>query len=147
MIYYLYIVTIGFQGKDPLTDFRGSGLLGLKHLWHFSMYDKRAEKVYEVATDPKTWYFYAATGINITGKVIQFIEENNCDKYFYDINEDIHFFNFTQKMYNEFFVGFNDMWIEKGYTDFMKVNCTLEEFMDIKANSIFITNIVGKKIY
>ena len=35
---FMYIVDIGFQGKDPLTDFRGSGLLGLKHLWRFSLF-------------------------------------------------------------------------------------------------------------
>ena len=115
---------------DPLTDFRGSGLLGLKNLWQFSLYDLRSKNVYQVATNEKTWYFYAATGINITGKVIQFIEDNNCDKYFYDNNEDINLYNFAQNLYNEFFVGFNNMWIERGYTDFMKVNSSLEEFIE-----------------
>ena len=50
------IVDIGFQGKDPLTDFRGSGLLGLKHLWNFNLIDPRAENVFKVATNQKTWY-------------------------------------------------------------------------------------------
>ena len=122
-------------------------MLGLKHLWHFSLYDLRSQNVYKIATDKKTWYFYAATGINITGKVIQFIEENNCDKYFYDKNNDINLYNFTQKLYNEFFVEFNNMWIEKGYTDFMKVNSSLEEFMGTKAKSIFQYIINDKKIF
>ena len=136
---------IGFQGKDPLTDFRGSGLLGLKHLWQFSLYDLNSDKVYKVATNEKTWYFYAATGINITGKVIQFIEENNCDKYFFDRKEDINIYNFSQYLYNEFFIGFNNMWIEKGYTDFMKVNSSLEGFMEKKAKIIFREIISPKK--
>ncbi len=147
MKFIKFIVNIGFQGKDPLTDFRGSGLLGLKHLWQFSMYDIRSEKVYKVATNKKTWYFYAATAINVTGKVIQFIEEKNCDKYLYEQNENINLYNFTQNLYNEFFVGFNDMWIEKGYTDFMKVNCTLEEFMETKTKNIFMNKIYNKKIF
>ena len=148
LIFFIYIiVNIGFQGKDPLTDFRGSGLLGLKHLWQFSLYDLRSQNVYKIATNEKTWYFYAATGINITGKVIQFIEENNCDKYFYDKNNDINLYNFTQILYNEFFVGFNNMWIERGYTDFMKVNSSLEEFMGTKAKNIFQHILNGKKVF
>ena len=130
-----------------MTDFRGSGLLGLKQLWHFSLYDIRAEEVYKVGTGEKTWFFFAATGINITGKVIQFIEENYCDEYFYDKNEEINLYSFSQQLYNEFFTGFNNMWVEKGYTDFMKVNSTLEEFMEKRANSIFKDSIASKKIF
>ena len=80
----IIIANVGFQGNDPLRDFRGSGLLGLKHLWYFSMNDNRADEVYKVATDEKTWYYYAACGINISGKVIQFIEERDCDNFFND---------------------------------------------------------------
>lgn len=145
--FIIIIVNIGFQGKDPLTDFRGSGLLGLKHLWQFNITDSRSEKVFKVATNQKTWYFFAATGINISGKVIQFIEQGNCDKYFYEQNEDINLYLFSQKLYNEFFYGFNEMWVEKGYTDFMKVNSTLEEFMDIKANDIYNKLIYNKKLF
>ena len=111
------------------------------------MYDLRAKNVYKVATDEKTWYFYAATGINITGKVIQFIEEGSCDKYIYDNNIDTNLYDFTQNIYNEFFVGFNNMWIEKGYTDFMKVNSSLEEFMEKRATNIFQKFIVTKKLF
>ena len=116
-------------------------------MWQFSLYDLRSENVYKIATNEKTWYFYAATGINITGKVIQFIEENNCDKFLYDENNLFNLYNFTQNLYNEFFVGFNNMWIEKGYTDFMKVNSSLEEFMENRAKNIFQQNIVEKKVF
>ena len=111
------------------------------------MNDKRAEQVYRVATNDKTWYYYAAGGINISGKVIQFIEERDCDKFFYDNTQDINLYNFTQNLYNEFFVGFNNMWIEKGYTDFMKVNSSLEEFMEKRATNIFQKFIVSKKLF
>lgn len=140
-------MNIGFQGKDPLTDFRGSGLLGLKHLWQFSMNDLRSNEVFKISTAEKTWYFFAATGINITGKVIQFIEESNCDNYFYDNTNTITLYNFTQNLYNEFFVAFNNMWVERGYTDFMKVNCSLEEFMEKRAKIIFNDLICSKKVF
>ena len=95
-----------------------------------------------MATNQKTWYFFSATGINISGKVIEFIEEGNCDKYFYELNDDINLYLFSQKLYNEFFIGFNDLWVERGYTDFMKVNSTLEEFMEIKAKNIYRKNLL-----
>ena len=147
ILYILHIANIGFQGNDPLRDFRGSGLLGLRHLWHFSLYDHRAEQVYRVATGEKTWYYYAACGINISMKVIQFIEEKDCDNYFYDIKQDINLYNFTQCLYNEFFVGFNNMWLEKKQFDIMKVNSFLEEFMEKRAKSIFQRLIQMKKIF
>ena len=119
----------------------------MKHLWQFNITDSRSEKVFKVATNQKTWYFFAATGINISGKVIQFIEQGNCDKYFYEQNEDINLYLFSQKLYNEFFYGFNEMWVEKGYTDFMKVNSTIEDFMDIKANDIYNKLIYNKTLF
>ena len=121
--------------------------MGLRHLFQFSLFDSRAEQVFKVAVNQKTWYFFAATGINISGKVIEFIEEGYCDEYFYEKNEDINLYIFTQKLYNEFFVGFNELWIERGYTNFMKVNSTLEEFMKIKANDIFIKLVDNKKLF
>ena len=120
-----------------MRDFRGSGLLGLKHLWNFSLKDNRSQQVFNTATGEKTWYFYAAAGINISGKVIQFIEEGDCDYFFYESNQDINLYNFTQSLYNEFFVGFNNMWIEKGYDSFMLVNSTMEKFMETRAKIIF----------
>ena len=139
-IIFKIIEEIGFQGKNPLTDFRGSGLLGLKHLWYFSINDIRSEQVFRIATGKRTWYYYAATGISISGKVIQFIEERDCDKYFYDNNNEIN-------LYNEFFVAFNNMWIEKGYYDIMRVNSTLEEFMEHRAKLVFQRLILMKKVF
>ena len=66
---------IGFQGEDPSTDFRGSGFLGLKHLVYFVENGKEeAENVLNTALSQKRWYFFAAAGINITGKLINFVE-------------------------------------------------------------------------
>ena len=68
---------IGFQGEDPSTDFRGSGLLGLKNLIYFVKFnDNKAREVLEISTSRKHWYFFAAAGINITGKLIHMIEVN-----------------------------------------------------------------------
>ena len=111
------------------------------------MKDNRAEQVYRVASGEKTWYYYAATGISISGKVIQFIEERDCDNFFYNNNQDIDLYNFTQNLYNEFFFGFNNMWIEKGYNDIMRVNSSLQEFMEYKARLIYQRLIQTKNVF
>jgi len=50
-------------------------LLGLKQLFYFVTSDSmRAQEVYDIATDKDKWYFFAAAGINITGKLIEIIE-------------------------------------------------------------------------
>ena len=121
------------------------GLLGLRHLWYFSLYDMRSENVFKVATNDTTWYYYAACGINITGKVLQFIEGKECEKYFYDLNEEINLYNFTQNLFNEFFVGFNNMWIQKNNFNLLLVNSYLEEFIDTQANYIFYQLTLVKK--
>ena len=146
-IFLFIIANIGFQGNDPLRDFRGSGLLGLRHLWYFSLNDSRADRVFQVATGEKTWYYYAAGGINISGIVIRFIEGKDCDNFFYDNNNTIDLYNFSQCLYNEFFVGFNDMWIQKGHFDIMRFNSTLEEFMEYRAKLIFQRLIQMKKVF
>ncbi len=66
---------IGFQGEDPSTDFRGSGFLGLKNLLYFVENGKEeVEEVLRTALSEKRWYFFAAAGINITGKLINIVE-------------------------------------------------------------------------
>lgn len=136
---------IGFQGNDPVTDFRGSGFLGLLQLHSFSLGDKRADDVFKVAVGEKTWYFYAATAINISGKVIQFIENGNCDQYFYNFFKDVEFNKFILQLYSDFFVGFNDLWVKTNQNDFMKVNILLEEFMNNNAKEIY-QSLIGRKV-
>ena len=62
-------IDIGFQGQDPATDFRGSGLLGLKMLHTLctdTRYRSKALQMYEASTVKEQWFFFAVTGINIT---------------------------------------------------------------------------------
>ena len=120
-------------------------------MWYFSLNDSRAERVFNVASGQINWYYYAVTGINISGKVIRFFEEKDWDNYFYEINTPINLYNFTQclynDLYNEFFAGFNDMWVEKGHFDIMRFNSTLEEFMEYRAKYIFQRLIQMKKVF
>eukprot|EP01065_Artemidia_motanka_P008279 TRINITY_DN14138_c0_g1_i1.p1 TRINITY_DN14138_c0_g1~~TRINITY_DN14138_c0_g1_i1.p1 ORF type:complete len:254 (+),score=88.73 TRINITY_DN14138_c0_g1_i1:99-860(+) len=79
---------IGFQGKDPATDFRGGGILGLLHLVFFAEnYPQQARQVVDDAgfTDERAasmrWYLFAVTGINITLKIFNFAGEGKLNKH------------------------------------------------------------------
>ena len=66
-------IDIGFQGQDPATDFRGSGLLGLKQLLKLCTNSKSKDmalKMYGESVVQEQWFFFAVTGINITQKLL-----------------------------------------------------------------------------
>ncbi|RYH26383.1 hypothetical protein EON65_14650 [archaeon] len=62
---------VGFQGRDPATDFRGMGLLGLIQLVYFS--EKMPELAISLLSQSQydhQYFPYAATGINVTAVVV-----------------------------------------------------------------------------
>ena len=66
-------IDIGFQGVDPATDFRGAGLLGLKQLVTLCTSANSREKaleLYRASQVQEQWFFFAVTGINITQKLL-----------------------------------------------------------------------------
>ncbi|KAG5359698.1 hypothetical protein CJU90_5535 [Yarrowia sp. C11] len=76
----------GFQGKDPSTDFRGSGMLGLEAFRHFYMFDP-AESTKLVtqsgATDPgETWYPPALISINVVSHLRDMLIAGQLDRGF-----------------------------------------------------------------
>lgn len=72
---------IGFQGPDPSTDFRGAGMLALINLNDFVLNRQNSSnKVYLDATDKIKWYFFAASGVNISGAIIDIVEVTNNKK-------------------------------------------------------------------
>lgn len=68
---------IGFQGKDPASDFRGMGLLGLVQLHYFSTQcTLQARDVLNMSNDSSRAYFpFAATSINVTAFVLALFQE------------------------------------------------------------------------
>jgi hypothetical protein len=52
--------SLGFQGKDPGTDFRGAGMLALMHLLHMFAYNHdNAERVWRLSSSEKRVRFAA----------------------------------------------------------------------------------------
>lgn len=72
---------IGFQGRDPATDFRGMGLLGLTQLSYFSeQHTDQAREVLRVANGA-VYFPFAATGINLTALVLELLQEGRLHAY------------------------------------------------------------------
>eukprot|EP00009_Paramoeba_aestuarina_P001621 CAMPEP_0201516950 /NCGR_PEP_ID=MMETSP0161_2-20130828/8185_1 /ASSEMBLY_ACC=CAM_ASM_000251 /TAXON_ID=180227 /ORGANISM="Neoparamoeba aestuarina, Strain SoJaBio B1-5/56/2" /LENGTH=949 /DNA_ID=CAMNT_0047914311 /DNA_START=103 /DNA_END=2952 /DNA_ORIENTATION=+ len=66
---------LGFQGKDPGTDFRGMGLLGLKHILYFA---KTYTKIFvDMATTQNAreshYYPVSTAGINISSMLLEIL--------------------------------------------------------------------------
>jgi hypothetical protein len=68
---------LGFQGKDPATDFRGMGILSLLQLIYFAEhYPTQARGLLTFSNDSTSAYFpFAATSINMTALVVEFFTE------------------------------------------------------------------------
>lgn len=138
---------IGFQGNDPTTDFRGAGMLGLYNLHHFIKYTPSSSKyVYEISTSPTTWYFFCASGINFTGKIIEIIEQGHLNDMLTIYKGNILLL--THDIYELLFTQFNSKWVQMGITNFMKFNTLFEEFIQKEAVGLIKSRIViNNKIY
>jgi hypothetical protein len=76
---------IGFQGKDPGTDFRGMGLLGLSQLAYFSKAKTEvARQIMLISNDPNGYFPFAVAGINITSFLLQLLNETRLHRLVFD---------------------------------------------------------------
>jgi hypothetical protein len=135
-------VEIGFQGPDPSTDLRGAGMLGLRNLFYYVLHSENSKFTWQVASDAKTWYFFAASGINFTGKIIDLLEEGLFDEYL--INYKGGILEFTNILYDYLYTSFNHHWQKNNITDFMKFNTTLELFMNKEKLKLSNHNLLDK---
>lgn len=62
--------TIGFQGRNPATDFRGMGLLGLHQLVEFSCSCDGKSLFYAFTHGNENYFPFAIAGINITNAIM-----------------------------------------------------------------------------
>ena len=141
---------LGFQGKDPSTDFRGMGLLGLIQLEYFGT--KHYEKASEIllhSNHIRRFYPYAATGINFTGLIYDFLFQRrfHCilltklEKYRTNIYSDYSLggpsendellevgCSIIHELYCDFFYDFHLLWEEKDPPNIMSFPKIFEEF-------------------
>ncbi|RIB15233.1 ELMO/CED-12 family-domain-containing protein [Gigaspora rosea] len=100
---------IGFQGKDPATDFRGMGMLGLDDLVYYAKnYPESAHDVLKSSRRNSSWRPFATVGINITFFAVQTLRTRQLQYFLFKYGS-------TKDIYHEFFCylfhSFNEFWI------------------------------------
>lgn len=103
--------TIGFQGVDPATDFRGMGILGLEQLIYFAQnFNDTAKHILNCSHHKTSWYSFAITGINITALELELLRERHLQYYLISHEASIESFN---EFYCYLFAEFNNYWFKR----------------------------------
>ncbi|KAI9106263.1 ELMO/CED-12 family-domain-containing protein [Phlyctochytrium arcticum] len=119
-------VKIGFQGKDPATDFRGMGMLGLDNLHYYAKYHtKSVQRVLDISNHPTAWFSFAIVGINLTDFALQLVRTRQLQHFLYS-------FGTTMTMFNEFycymFDEFGKFWAQQPMITIMDFSRVFEQF-------------------
>jgi len=123
--------SIGFQGDDPATDFRGMGLLGLEQLVFLAQYDEdRAKSMLSLSLHPVIGFPFAVAGITITYLTRQFLNEGLLKNHFYNnIHGHPTMDNFHQ-IYCRIFSLFCEYWNVEQPASVMEFNPVKERFVE-----------------
>lgn len=109
---------LGFQGTDPLSDFRGGGLLSLQQLAFFA--DNFLNEVKSInlrANHPTKGYGWSITGINITVMLIKALKSGVMKKYFYTREVTIDQFHLA---FCQAYIYFDKLWAAEDPEDIMQ---------------------------
>jgi hypothetical protein len=142
-------ITLGFQGSDPGTDFRGMGLLGMQQLVYFSQTrSTTALMILDESWNPDRQYFpFAVVGINITAFVLELLQETRLHQVYFNNFERIlkssphpldkdmsdhpyvikHFLNIMHDMFCIIFEEFYLLWVVRNPSDIMAFNTIFNE--------------------
>ncbi|TPX68507.1 hypothetical protein SpCBS45565_g03074 [Spizellomyces sp. 'palustris'] len=117
---------IGFQGKDPATDFRGMGMLGLDNLHYYAKHHPHSvQRVLQTSHHPTAWFSMAIVGINITDFAVQLVRTRQLQHFLYT-------FGTTTTMFNEFycymFDEFGKYWAAQPMITIMDFGRVFEQF-------------------
>lgn len=146
---------IGFQGKDPSTDFRGMGMLAVTNLHIFATnYNELASKIYSKSLHPKFGYPFAIVGINITSWIYFLLLNGHLKTHFYNdsallARNNINLENFN-KIYSIIFSEFDTFWFanEPNVMEFERLtkifNKLITEKLKNDPHTIIRENFLGK---
>ncbi|XP_058968372.2 ELMO domain-containing protein 2 [Pocillopora verrucosa] len=122
---------IGFQGKDPKTDFRGMGVLALDNLLYFALkHTPAARKVLSQSHHPHFWFSYAIAGINVTSLALQFLNKGSLRSHFYNCKQGKPTVEDFHEVYSYLFFEFSAFWIKEEPESVMIFNEVRDKFAD-----------------
>jgi len=123
---------IGFQGRNPATDFRGMGILSLKNLlYFFESNPDEAKRLFSLSQHPNFGYPFAVAGINITSLVFDLLQSRKLKSYFYSIDNIKYSLDDIQEMFVHMFCAFNDFYLSSEPETIMEFNHLLLKYKEI----------------
>jgi hypothetical protein len=118
---------LGYQGKDPATDYRGMGILGLHNLHYFARNDTQAaRRILVESNHPIYWYSFAIAGINFTAELFDQISLFKRNDLFYNAH-DQDILTIFSELYLRAFRQFHEFWKQEEAT-VMQFNDKRKEF-------------------
>eukprot|EP00794_Sanderia_malayensis_P014376 gene14373-15874_t len=123
---------IGFQGKNPATDFRGMGILSLRNLIFFI--DKQPDEVkrmFSLSLHPRFGYPFSVAGINLTGVAFDLLRSGKLKSYFYATDETSYNIEHFQDVFIRLFNGFTTYYISSEPENIMEFNQLLGKYKEI----------------
>ncbi|KAJ3338659.1 ELMO domain-containing protein 1 [Gonapodya sp. JEL0774] len=99
---------VGFQGKDPVTDFRGMGVLALSDAVYFAReHGDMARRGVGESNVEGSWFPFAATGINVTLFALSCARKGQLQRLFYTYGTTVETY---QEFYSYVFAAFLKAW-------------------------------------
>ncbi|XP_066598047.1 ELMO domain-containing protein 2 [Prorops nasuta] len=121
--------SIGFQGEDPKTDFRGMGILGLENLVYFAKeYPSVAAHVLSHSVHPHYGYAFAIVGINLTSMALKLLKDGSAKSHIYNSSKTLPTIRTFHQLYCYLFYEFDGFWIESKPRNMMEFSCIQEKF-------------------
>lgn len=124
---------IGFQGKDPSTDFRGMGVLGLQQLLFLaSKYNEMSKSMLSGSSHPTKGYPFAITGITLTHLTLSLMREERMRSHFFNQASERQHHYWIQDLHTAYvliFAAFHKFWMQEDPVDVMQFRFVREKFV------------------
>ncbi|XP_060068530.1 uncharacterized protein LOC132548665 [Ylistrum balloti] len=107
---------VGFQGNDPSTDLRGTGILGLLNLVNLLRNPKRqslAQDIYKLSLHPTQNFPFCVMGINMSRIAIQALREDCLNK---ECNKRQEVLDVINDFYAALYLDLYQTWKSQGMT-------------------------------
>lgn len=121
---------IGFQGKNPATDFRGMGLLSLKNLVYLMEHKRDVGlKIFGLSNHPNYGFSFAIVGIDFTGSAVEFLKNGRLKGYMYNLDDAEYTLEHFQVFFSEIFYEFAEYWVMREPPNIMSFNEIKADYM------------------
>lgn len=121
---------MGFQGKDPVSDLRAMGLLGIQSLVYFcDRYPHVAKKIMLLSQSPDNkWFSFAVTFFNLGWMILEFFNYYGVNVLKVGILHGVVNIDLYYQMTSIAFVRFNALWTALEPTSVMEFPSIRDKF-------------------